>query len=146
MHFVSFDSRLWHVMDKSHEERSPVVLKNCSIQKSRHTLDLEIVANDKTKVDSSPRKFQLDDNVYRHASIKVLAISEACKLSLGSLVLIMMKIQSVKPPEELLRKSRHQTEHCMIADSTGSCRQVLWADCVGILIEGQSYHLKSVAV
>ena len=34
----------------------------------------------------------------------------------------------------------------MIADATGSCRLVLWADCVGILKEGQSYHLKSLAV
>ena len=100
-------------------------------------------------MDSSPWKFQLDDKVYHHASIKVLAISEACKLSLGSLVLIMVKVQSVKPQEELLRTDKQShviKQDCMIADSTGSCRQVLWADSVGILKEGQSYHLKSVAV
>ena len=34
----------------------------------------------------------------------------------------------------------------MIADATGSCRLVLWADHIGTLKEGQSYHLKSVAV
>ena len=81
-HFVPFDSRLWHAMDKSRKERSAIVLKNCSIQKSKRTLDFEIIASDKTKVGSSPWKFQLDDRVDCHASIKVLAISEACKLSL----------------------------------------------------------------
>ena len=111
VHFVSFDSRLWQAMDKSREEKSAIVLKNFSIQKSRHTLNFEIIAN-KTKVDSSPCKFQLDDTVDRHASIKVVAISKACKLSPGSLVSMMVKIQCVNAPEELLRsdkQSRHQT-------------------------------------
>ena len=85
-HFVSFDSRLWHAMDKSHEERSAIVLKNCSIQKSRRTLNFEIIANDKTKVDSSPRKFQLDDRVNRQVSIKVLAEAPSLRTRMTSYV------------------------------------------------------------
>ena len=149
VHFVSFDSRLWQAMDKSREEKSAIALRNCSIQRSRRTLDFEIVANDRTKVVSSPRKFQLDGTVDRHASIKVLSISEACKLSPGSLVSMMVKIQSVDAPVEILRsdKQTHVTKQdCNIADATGSCRLVLWADRVGTLKEGRSYHLKSVAV
>ena len=49
MHFVSFDSRLWHVMDKSREEGSPIVLKNCSIQKSRCTLNFETLPTTRQK-------------------------------------------------------------------------------------------------
>ena len=79
----------------------------------------------------------------------MLSISEACKLSPKSLVSMMVKIKTVNPPEELLRsdKQSHVTKQdCIIADATGSCRLVLWAGRVGAVTEGQSYHLKSVAV
>ena len=100
-------------------------------------------------MDSSPRKVQVEGGVDRHATIKVLSISEACKLSPTSLVSMMVKITTVNPPEELLRsdKQSHVTKQdCIIADATGSCRLVLWASRVGAVTEGQSYHLKSVAV
>ena len=109
----------------------------------------EIIASNRTKVDSSPRKFQVEGGVDHHATIKVLSISEACKLSPKSLVSMMVKIQTVNPPEKLLRsdKQSHVTKQdCIIADATGSCRLVLWAGRVGAVIEGQSYHLISVAV
>ena len=111
VHFVWFHSKLWNVMDKSHEEKSAVVMKNCSIQQSRRTLNFEIIANNRTKVDSSPRKFQVEGGV-DHAMIRVLSISEACKLSPKSLVSMMVKIKTVNPPEELLRsdKQSHVTK------------------------------------
>ena len=107
VHFVSFDSRLWHAMDKSREERSAVVLKNCSIQKSRRTLNFEILANESTKVDSSPRKFKIDDKVDRHACIRILSVTEACKLSPGSLVSMIVKVKTVNVPEKLLKSDNH---------------------------------------
>ena len=135
----SFGSRLWQAMDKSCEEK---VL-------SRRTLDCEIIANNRTKLVSSPQKFQLGSTVDCHASINVLSISEACKLSPGSLVSMMVKIQSVCAPVEILRsdKQTHVTKQdCSIAVATGSCRLVPWADCVDTLKEGQIYSLKSMAV
>lgn len=98
VHFVSFDTKLWNAMDKSHEEKSVVVMKNCSIQQSKRTLNFEIIANNRMKVDSSLRKFQVEGGVDRHATIKVLSISEACKLSPGSVVSMMVKIKTVNPP------------------------------------------------
>ena len=72
----------------------------------------------RSKVVSSPRKFKFDGTVDRHASIKVLSISEACKLSPGSLVSMMVKIQSADAPVEILRsgKQTHVTKQdCNIA-------------------------------
>ena len=145
VHFLSFNPKLWQAMDKSRRDKSVVALKNCSIQKSRRTLNFEIIAN-KTKVDSSPRKF---DNVDRHTSIKTLCITEACKLSTGSIVSLMVKVSHVQPPEKLLRSDKQLhvvKQDCTIGDATGSCRLVLWANRVGALTEGHSYNLKSVVV
>ena len=127
-------------------KKSAVVMKNCSIQQSRRTLTFEIIANKRTKVDSSLQKFQVEGGVDRHATIKVLSISEACRLSPGSLVFIMVKIKTVTPPEELLQQSHVMKQDCTVADATGSCRLVLWAGHVGAVTEGLSYHLKTVAV
>lgn len=74
----------------------------------------------------------------------MLSISKACKLSPGSLVSMMVKIQSVDAPVEILRsdKQTHVTKQdCNIADATGSCRLVLLADCGYTLKEGKNYHV-----
>jgi hypothetical protein len=62
---------------------------------------------------------------------------------------MMVKIKTVNPPEQLLRsdKQSHVTKQdCTVADATGSCRLVLWAGRVGAVKEGESYHVKSIAV
>ena len=102
--------------------KSAVVMKSCSIQQSRRTLNFEISGNNRTKLE-----FQVEGGVDRHAPIKVLSINEACTLSPGSLVSMLIKIKTVNPPKELLRsdKQSHATKQdCTIADATGLCRLV----------------------
>ena len=37
-------------------------------------------------------------------------------------------------------------QYCLISDSTGTCRIVLWADWTGALKESESYHLQNVVL
>ena len=150
LRMVSYDAKLWGAMDKSREEQRPIALRNCSIQRSKRTLDLEVIANDNTEVTASPKKYKIDKSVLgSKPSVKLYSISEACKLAPGAIISVMAKVTVVKPPEKLLKKDRktHVTKQdCLISDSSGTCRIVLWADRVGALKDHESYHLQNVVL
>lgn len=137
-------------LEKSREEQTPIALRNCSIQRSKRTLDLEVIANDHTNITASPKKYKIDKSlVSPKVSCKLYSISEACKLAPGTMLSIMAKVTAVKPPEKLLKKDRqtHVTKQdCLISDSSGTCRIVLWADRVGAPNKHGSYHLQNVVV
>ena len=103
---VSYDTKHWGAMEKSKEEQSPIDLHNCSIQRSKRTLDLEVIANDGTEVAASPKKYKIDKSVFLSSkpSMKLYSLAEACKLAPRAVISVMAKVTAVKPPEKLLKK------------------------------------------
>jgi hypothetical protein len=150
LRMVSYDAKYWGAMEKSKEEQSPIALRNCTIQRSKRTLDLEVIANDGTEVAASPKKYKIVKSVLSSKpNVKLYSIVEACKLAPGATISIMAKVTGVKPPEKLLKKDRRThvaKQDCLISDSSGTCRIVLWADRVGALKENGSYHLQNVVL
>ena len=148
---VSYDTKHWGAMEKSKEEQSPIALRNCSIQRSKRTLDLEVIANDGTEVAASPKKYKIDKSIFLSSipSVKLYSLAEACKLAPRAVISDMAKVTAVNPPEKLVKKDRktHVTKQdCLISDSTGTCRIVFWADRTGALKESESYHLHNVVL
>ena len=132
------------------DEQNLIALRNCSIQIRKRTLDLEVIAND-MEVAASLKKYKVDKSVLLRSkpSVKLCSISEVCKLAPGALTSIMAKVTSIKPPDKLLKKDRmtHVTKQdCLISDSSGTCRMVLWADRVGEMSDHKSYHLQNLVV
>ena len=115
---VSCDAKHWGAMEKSKEEQSPIALRNCSIQRSKRTLDLEVIANNDTEVAASPKKYKMDKSIFLSSkpSVKLYSLIEACKLAPGAVISVMAKVTVVKPPEKILKKDRR----CLLRSKTAS--------------------------
>lgn len=58
-----------------------------------------------------------------------------------------MKVTSLNAPTEIPTKHKKLTkQYCVVSDSTGACRSILWENNVGQLKEGGSYSLNDVKV
>ena len=59
MGFVGFQQKNQEKIAEITKEGEPVVLSNCSVKKARSGDGLELIVNDQTEIEKSPRKFEI---------------------------------------------------------------------------------------
>ncbi len=146
---VSFEPKLRAAMDKLREEGKAVAIVNCCVQERRFD-NLEIVASLKTRLESSPKRFKLSDKLLDQAGC-----SFAVDATLDGLEMIVDKqwinvmVKIIKMGEPTLVSAKFgplKKQDCIIGDSNGRARVVLWEKKIDSMKEGRSYRLTRVSV
>ena len=149
---VSFEPRLRKAVEDAYKTKREVAVTNCCVKRNRGDA-FEILANNKSSITNSPKKFKVDDEVHKHAAgapgISDLGTIEELKdLQEMQWVNVTGKVQSISPPEEIKGKgcTALLKQDFMFADGTGVCRGVVWQQQVDMLREEHSYKLLNVTI
>ena len=151
---VSFDATLRQEIAKAAEERTNVALSNCIVQTSKWTQELEVIANSRTKITMSPKKFRVDEATIPSAvpdksAILLQSLSQLRDLAVGQLVSFRGKVVRVEESRVMFSKSKEKSllkQDITVADGTGSARGVLWETHVGAFSVGEGYLFSTVRV
>ena len=149
--FISFHPQLRQPMDKYRQESKSIALSACRIQTNKFDSKLEIMAGKRSTVQSSPKKFKIDDSILDDASsskVEVVTIEEVMNLAINQCVTVVGKVVRVDAAMEVNSKESKvlMKQDCILSDSNGSCRVVLWQGDIGKLKEGQCYRMCRVSV
>jgi len=148
--FVSFDPTLRNKLDDLRKSDSGVVLQNCLI-KRKAPEDFELQLNNRSTVLSSPKKFKVSEDsvsAVPHCA-EVHALEEIKDISELQLVTFIGKVTWLSQSEELMKKGgekKLKKRDFLIADSTSSCRGVVWEQHIDMLEEGKCYKIMSATV
>ena len=101
---------------------------------------------DRARRASSPKKF---DTLAATTSLaKNVSMNDIASLATNQLVTVMVKATIVNAPETVKNRDGNELtkQDCIIADSAGTAKVVLWEQDVGKMKETKSYKLLSVRV
>lgn len=150
---VSFEPNLRKAVEDANKDGREIAVRKCTVKRGLGN-DFEILANHKTEIMSSPKKFKISDEAIE----KQVAVGFSCS-DLGTIeelrdlkefqrVNIIGKVQSISAPEEIKGKSGTVLlkQDFALADCTDVCRGVTWQEEVNVLKEEHSYKLMNVTV
>ena len=151
---VSFEPRLRAQVEETNKTRRRVAVSNCCVKRSRGDA-LEILANNKSSIVSSPKKFKIN---YEEIEEKYKGVTSGCH-ELGTIeelkdlqehqhINVVGKVQSILPVEEIKGKCSKKLvkQDFVLADCTGVCRGVTWEQQVNVLKEEESYRFFNATV
>lgn len=146
---VSFDPAMHNTFEQALKNNSSVSLVNCQVRPNMIDKHLEIVATTRSKIETSPRKFTLQPaNEQDQATLKPITIAELPTISPNQRVDTVIKVLTVGPPQTVNKRdgTTLMMQECIVADSTGTCRLVLWGDDITKAKQSQSYQMKQLTV
>ena len=110
--------------------------------------ELEIMASSrKSRVKASGRLFEIDGAGAKDA--KDISIDDLDDLSIMQLVTVNAKVLFVGEPQTIRQKNKWKTlrkQECIIGDTSGTTRIVVWENDVGRLTIDKSYKITDVTV
>ena len=145
---ISFEPNLRPSLERSREDKKPVALVSCKIQEGKFDSNLEIVTSKHTKVESSPKKFKVDDTS-EASGVPDITIDEVVQLTVNQVINVVGKVVQVNVATEVTSKQKGKPlfkQDCIISDAKGSIRIVLWQNDTDKLKEGLSYRLNKVLI
>lgn len=141
---VSFEPRHRSLLEKYQNSGAAVCLSGEVKSNGR-----EVVLNSTTPVDSE-RNFTVSSQAPPSGEeTSTMNVEELADMSSGQEVAVNIKVVKLGKIENVTSKRRGselRKMECMVADSTGSCRLVLWEDDVSKLKQNMSYCLRCVTV
>lgn len=149
--FVSFEPKLRLSLDRLREENKAVALSGCRIQNNKFDSSLEIMAGRQSAVEQSPKKFKLDESSESpllEDGCKAVPLDELRNVKANQFVTVVGKVIRVEASVEVRSKEGKplMEQDCVIADSSATCRIVLWEAHIGKLKDGVSYRWCRVVV
>ena len=140
LRFVGFDPRMQQELLAKYDNKEPVIIQNCTLQKSRYGDEMEIVINRSTKIKKSTREF---DNIVQ-VKTREIAVKELPDLPDFQKVSVTIKVMQVNEKTKI--KEGLYKQDVIIADVTAYCRLTLWQEDIGKMEVNKSYNLKDVMV
>ena len=139
---VSFETSLREAFAKSKNEKKPVQL-NCSI-KPNNEEQLEILANNHSKVLNSPKKFVLDAEAIA-MDYKNIQLSDLHDLAT---VNVVCKVVALSPLQEVHTKTGKKLvlQNLTVGDAKACTQLTLWENQVNTLKENETYDIKDVKI
>ena len=146
---VSFDPTLRNKFEEIRKSGEGLALQNCFVK--RKADDFELHVNNKSSIISSPKKFKVsEESVENGVSCAELRTLEELKdLAEHQRVSFTGKVTSVSSVEELVKKSNGKSlrkQDFVIADTTESCRGVLWEEHLNQVEVDCSYRISNATV
>ena len=124
------------------------------IKQSKYDDGMEVIASPKTKLELSPKRFKIDQDLYmlKEESIPpeiTLSQLQDVDILVTPKVSVSGKIVKVHEPNSVMSSKKNKLlnkQDCIIADNTGTAKIVLWENKIGLLKLGMSYKLMKLAV
>ena len=132
LRMVSSDSVLGQRLNTYQKDVVPVCLTECQVKDASGSADFEIVASPRrTNALKSEKKFELpkDLNMIDPDTAKTILLEELQDIAVNQSTSVQAKAVRVGMPEDVQSKTTWrvlQKQECVIADTTGSGRLVLW--------------------
>ena len=151
---ISFEPKLHDKCEQFKKERKALALVNCTIKQSKYDDGMEVIASLKTKLELSPKRFKIDQDLYmlKEESIPpeiTLSQLQDVDILVTPKVSVSGKIVKVHEPNSVMSLKKNKLlnkQDCIIADNTGTAKIVLWENKIGLLKLGMSYKLMQLAV
>ena len=139
---ISFQPSLRSSLINSLEKKDAVSLVNCQVRGTQGG-GPEVLLTNATKVEPSPKKF--DTKISRKQPVHM---DDLPSITVDQTVTVIVKVKTVGQLEEVKNRDGKvlRKQDCVVGDSKGCGRVVLWEEDVGKLKEGQCYRLSSVMV
>ena len=150
---ISFAPQLRKDFTNAKESGEEILLRDCIIQQSKFNSQLEVLANSRTKILKSPKRFKIDENVVQTTSTSDdldIIVSDLHDLAVNQRVNIVGKVVHMDAPMKI--QSSTSDKGCLLkqdftlADSTAATRAVLWEEKVACIELHQSYKFSNATV
>ena len=140
---VGFDQQQQEKMTHHFENKTPIVLDNCQIEKPKYTEEMQVLIKQSTKIATSPKKvetpvFQLLQAISDITLNQLQHQDNNQQISVSVKVVQIMDEVEVKPG--LIKQD------ITVSDETSSARVTLWQQDIGRFQEQKSYKLHNVIV
>lgn len=143
---ISFHPQLRPSFEESRKKRSSIAMVNCTIKEAKYESGLEIVGSSHTLVQSSPKKFKLDETLSLATSSDI-PLSDVPQQSVSQLITVVCKVVKLSDICDTQCKTKIlKKQECIVSDHSDTIRVVLWENDCGKLQEGKSYRLSNFRV
>ncbi len=156
MRVVSFAPALRNPLEKARVEGTPIALVNCQVKESPVQFQsggkFEILASTRSKVERSPQKFKLPEDMKsidpESGAGQEILLKDLEAIAVKQHVTVSFKVVSVESPVDVTTKAGKKLvkQECLIADVTGTTRLVLWQGDVGKLEVERCYKVGNLTV
>lgn len=140
MRLVGFNEDHQKQLASYETQKSPIRIKECYIQRSSYSGDLEIKLNDTSVIEKSPTKFKIPSPPPTDFTA-VSTISSLCSSDR-----VDVKIKVLKTAEPIEVSTGKQKQDIVIVDKSAAIKLTLWEADIGMLEETQSYELRQMMV
>ena len=138
---VGFDKAKQRQLQPFSEDKLPVTLKDCLIQRNKYNDNLEIVIKPYTKIEESQMKFEVHD--LKTAGSPVISLSQLNDLHEHERVTVRVTIVKVYDVQKVGTKTKQDV---LVADTTGKATITLWEADINSLQEERSYQLSRLEI
>ena len=135
-------------MSASMEKKEPVSLVCCQVRGGLGGAS-EIVLSKVSMVDQSPRKFNKEGLMKaQKEDPPPTEVNDIHSIATNQQVTVTIKVKTVKPTEKVKNQDGKELvkQDCVVANSSGCTRVVVWEQDVGRLQEGSCYKLIGASV
>ena len=157
MRIVSFEPVLRDEMDKSRLEKSPVAIMKCQVKEkmilhNSNTEPFEILASKRSKVQNSPHKINLPDDVQAldpdSQSSPIVQLNDIDAIAAGEHITVSGKVIQLNEPFPVQNKAGKMLtiQESIFADVSRQIRLVSWENQTGQLVINNCYKLENVTV
>lgn len=151
---VSFDPQLRGPLADSLSCRSPVAVTDCKVEDAEGVgtnCAFKVIASRRGKILQSPKKFSLPLDLAEldPDTAKDVSVEEIDDIAVKQFVTVRVKVLSCSDPEEVNSKKTWRElkkQDCIVGDSTGVIRIVLWQDNIAKLEDDKCYKIKDAVV
>jgi ribosomal protein L37AE/L43A len=139
-------------MEQSFEQQTSIKLVNCQIKRVSSTSDdvqFEVVVASTTSVENSTKQYKVTTEDYEDNTVtKDVKLEDIHDISVNQRITLKIKVISVKDPEKITSKAGilYTKQECIIADSSGNCRCVLWEQNVQRMEDQKCYVITDCLV
>lgn len=144
LRFVGFDSAQQKVMCDLLPKKQAININNCEIKPSRRGDQMEILLKGDTKICESPKKIKISDVEFEVGSPEEVKLDALVSKYVFAKVTVTVKVQKLLDLE-IVRTGKRKQE-VEVADSSSSCKVILWEENIGKLSEHTSYRLENFVV
>ena len=142
MRLVGFSAGQRKRLASFQDRLEAVTIENCQVKKSRQSDELEVLLRSASRVQSSPKKFNIGD--ITKLTTSEITLSDLSTKNTFDKVSVPAKVLRVDDPVKVSDNLTKQD--IVVVDSTSAAKLTVWEANVGCVTEGESYRFVNLVV
>ena len=141
MRVFGFDSGVRRKLLDYEGKEDAVMLSHCEVKRARQGDELEVLVTKFTKVEKSPKSFDVSKGATCENVVEVSKVKE-----LASFERVTVQEKAVRVDDSIDVSGGKRKQDILVADASGNVRLTVWEAEVGNVKEGASYRLGGLMV